>query len=214
MAADEADSLQNVLAVVSAARSKHGSVKLELGCGDAKHTASSIGIDMRRLPGVDIVGEVVSVLKKIPDGTIDAIDSYHFVEHVGDLGALMREAARVLVPGGVFECTVPHFSNPFYYSDPTHRQPFGLYTFAYLVRDSFTSRHVPQYEQPLPFSCVNAEYAFKSYRPHYLRHGLKQVGRVFNATTWTKEWYEERWCWALPAHEVHYALVRLSDENH
>src|SRR6185312_2948084 len=38
----------------------------------------------------------------------------------------------VLEPGGEFRAVVPHFSNLHFYSDPTHRTFFGLYTFSYL----------------------------------------------------------------------------------
>lgn len=184
-------------------------VTLELGCGSDKKNPEAIGIDLRALPGVDLVGDAISILQAIPPGSIDAIDSYHFVEHVPDVRQLLVECARVLRPGGVFECTIPHFSNPFYYSDPTHKQPFGLYTFAYLVRDSFTSRKVPMYQDALPFRYSGAIYQFKSSRPHYIRHASKQIGRIFNVSMWMKEWYEERWVWLLPAHEVRFTLIRL-----
>lgn len=196
-------------AIVEERRRRLGRVVVELGCGETKSDPDSIGIDLRDLPGVDIVDDAYAALAAIPEGSVDLIDSSHFCEHVPDLRALLAASARVLVRGGTFRCTVPHFSNPFYYSDPTHRQPFGLYTFNYLVESSFTRRDVPHYDNPLPFRLVDARYGFKSYRPHYVRHGLKQIGRAFNASRWTKEWFEERWVWTMPAYEVTFTLVRL-----
>jgi len=188
-------------------------VRLELGCGDHKMIRGSIGIDIRSLPSVDLVGDAVSILSKFPDASVDEIHSSHFLEHLDDVRGLLSASARVLKPRGYFFATVPHFSNPFYYSDPTHRTPFGLYTPAYFTVRSFTKRQVPIYETPIPLAYANADYGFKSHRPHYLRHALKQVGRIFNLTDWTKEWYEERWVWLVPAHEIHYTLVKEPNEQ-
>lgn len=37
-----------------------------------------------------------------PDASFDAVTAYSFVDHVADQGALLREVARVLKPGGIF----------------------------------------------------------------------------------------------------------------
>ena len=40
---------------------------------------------------------------------------------------------------------MPHFSNPYFYSDPTHRDAFGWYTFSHLANDEILRRQVPNY---------------------------------------------------------------------
>lgn len=40
-------------------------VVLNIGCGANKKTSTCIGIDMLNLPGVDIVGNVLDVTKKL-----------------------------------------------------------------------------------------------------------------------------------------------------
>ena len=184
-------------------------VKLEMGCGEHKTSPDSIGIDRRDLPTVDIVGDILEVLTAINPGTVDLIDSSHFLEHVTDLREVLAESCRVLKPGGDFLATVPHFSNSHYYSDPTHYQPFGLYTFDYFVQQSFTKRRVPQYDTPLPLSLIEVNFVFKSQRPFYLRHALKKLGNIFNLNDWTKELYEENWTWRIPAYEMRFKLKRL-----
>jgi SAM-dependent methyltransferase len=42
------------------------------------------------------------------DGTIDAITSFHLVEHLKDLALMFSEAARVLKPGGRIYLETPH----------------------------------------------------------------------------------------------------------
>lgn len=182
---------------------------LELGCGGTKRRVDAVGVDLLDLPGVDVVGDALEVLRSLADGSVQAIHSEHFLEHVPDAEAVVREAARVLEPGGTFHAVVPHFSNPHFYSDPTHRTFFGLYTFSYWVRSVPWRRLTPQYDDSAPFTLIEAHYAFKSSRPFYVRHALKKVlGSWVNTSRWTKEFYEEHLTWLMPAYEIVYVLRR------
>jgi hypothetical protein len=42
---------------------------------------------------VDVVGDIFEVLATVPDGTVDAVHSYHFLEHVAPLDGIVRELA-------------------------------------------------------------------------------------------------------------------------
>jgi ubiquinone/menaquinone biosynthesis C-methylase UbiE len=182
---------------------------LELGCGTSKRTPTAVGIDVLPLQGVDVVGEVLDVMRQLADASVSAIYSEHFLEHVPDAEAVVREAARVLEPGGEFRAVVPHFSNPAFYSDPTHQNYFGLYTFGYWVQSTPFSRKTPQYIEPLPFSLVAATHRFKSSRPFYVRHAIKKVlASWVNLSGWTQEFYEEHLCWLMPCYELDYVLRR------
>lgn len=182
---------------------------LELGSGTRKRDLSAVGVDILDLPGVDVVGDVHDVLASLPDGSVDRITSEHFLEHIPDLERLLRDSARVLRSGGRFLAQTPHFSSPYYYSDPTHRVHFGLYTFGYYVADIPMRRKVPQYIEPLPFVHCRPRYVFKSPRPFYARYAVKRaLGSVFNASGWLQEFYEENLCWIFPCYEIHYELVR------
>ena len=136
--------------LLAAARPRGGAV-LELGCGPKKQVGGAIGIDMLDTDAVDIVGEAVAVLRRFPAASVARIHSFHFFEHVPDLDALLVETARVLEDGGTMEVVVPHFSNPYFYSDPTHRAFFGLYTFSYLAEERLFARKVPNYGKGFGF---------------------------------------------------------------
>jgi SAM-dependent methyltransferase len=182
-------------------------LRLELGCGTTKRDPAAVGVDLVAGAGVDLVADAYSVLEQLPNESVDAIHSEHFLEHIPDLERLVREAARVLVPGGTFTAHVPHFSSPYFYSDPTHRTFFGLYTFGYFTSGSPLRRSVPNYSEPLPFTQLRPILVFKSPRPFYARYAFKRlVGLLVNASRWSSEFWEENLCWAMPCYEIVYEL--------
>jgi hypothetical protein len=184
------------------------SVELELGCGTRKRLSTSIGVDLRDHECVDVVGDALEVLVALGGGTVDAIRSFHFMEHVPDVGAMMTESARVLKPGGILEIVVPHFSNPYFYSDYTHRAPFGLYSMCYFADSSLFRRRVPQYST-LPLELVDVALVFKSSPPFYCRHAIKRLfGIAVNIGRYSQEIYEEGVCWLIPCYEIKYSLRR------
>ena len=184
-------------------------VELELGCGRRKRNSESIGVDILDYPDVDIVGDVYETLKSFPAGSVDAIYSYHFVEHLPEISKLLSELARIVRPNGDVEIVAPHFSNPYFYSDPTHRSFFGLYTLCYFASDSPFSRHVPTYDAKLEFSIVEVDLIFKSPHPFVIRYGIKRiVGSIINSCNYLKELYEENFCYLFPCYEVRYILRR------
>ena len=182
---------------------------LEVGCGDLKRLAGSIGIDIADYPAVDIVGDAVEVMKLIPAVSVDLIQSSHFMEHIADVPAILNEFTRSLKIGGQIDITVPHFSNPFYYSDPTHKSFFGLYTFAYYAENKIFKRTVPSYSRIEGLELVSVHLGMKSYPPRYVRHGFKKLlEMLFNSSTFMRELYEENLCYLFPCYEIRYVLRR------
>jgi ubiquinone/menaquinone biosynthesis C-methylase UbiE len=185
-------------------------VVLELGCGNRKRLNNSIGVDLLDYDSVDIVGDVFAVLARIPDTVVDAVHSHHFFEHVSPLDTLMNELARVIKPGGRLEVVVPHFSNPYFYSDYTHKIFFGLYSFSYFTQDNFLKRKTPHYNRTLAFELQEVHLRFRSARPFYIRYGIKVVlEKIFNYNTFMKEFYEENLCWIFPCYEIKFTIIKI-----
>lgn len=185
------------------------SIKIELGCGARKRDAEAIGIDILDYPEVDLVGDVIDVLKKLPTSCVLHVSAHHFIEHVSDLELLMSELARVVKPDGIVDFVVPHFSNPYFYSDPTHQKFFGLYTFCYMSYSTLFSRQVPTYQNELIFNLECVDLKFKSAKPFYGRYIIKSaIGKVFNSCNYMKELYEENFCYLFPCYEIRYLLRR------
>ena len=181
---------------------------LELGCGASKIDPAAVGIDLLDHPGVDVVGEVVTVLRSLPDASVSKVYTAHFLEHVVDLDGLMRELSRVLVEKGVVTVVVPHFSNPYYYSDPTHVRPFGLYSFSYLADAPQLHRQVPRYGLDYRLEVTSLHLGFTS--PWFFRRMIRKwVQALANISDATREYYEENLVYWVPVYELTATLRRL-----
>lgn len=180
---------------------------LELGCGSSKRIPEAIGVDILDFPCVDLVGEIMEVLGSIETSSVDEVYSWHFIEHISDVPALLNELVRITKNGGKIHFTAPHFSNPYFYSDPTHTNYYGLYTFCFYANSKLFSREVPKYSliNGLNLDAVNL--IFKSPRPFYIRYLIKKAAQlIFNNSIYMREIYEEFFCWTLPCYEISYSL--------
>jgi SAM-dependent methyltransferase len=186
-------------------------LKLDLGCGPTKRGPEWIGVDVIDGPAVDVLGDVVDVLSALRTESVAEVYSSHLFEHVEDLEALVTELERVLAIGGRLHVIVPHFSNPYYYSDPTHRHPFGLYTFSYFAEDPLLRRRVPTYEHAPRLRLERVRLNFRSSIEFRKRWRVKAVaGRLVNATPWLQELYEENLAWLFPCYELEFSLVKVA----
>lgn len=184
-------------------------VIVELGSGPAKKAPGSIGVDLLPLAGVDIVHNLEEGLGFIPDNSVDEIASWHVLEHITNFEQLMREVHRVLKPTGVHRVTVPHFTNPHYYSDWTHKRFFGLYTFDYFAKkqDQSLSRTVPDFYVDFHFKVTHRQFNFKrNLAPRNLINRYI-ASPVFNSSNWWKEMYEDKFCFLFPTQEMYYEMM-------
>ncbi|MHC4641849.1 MAG: class I SAM-dependent methyltransferase [Planctomycetota bacterium] len=184
-------------------------VLLELGCGRKKRPGA-IGVDRIDLPEVDIVADVEEGLGFLPDGCVDEIHARSFFEHVQNFEKLMSEIVRVLRKGGKVFVFVPHFSNPYYYSDPTHKRFFGLYSFYYFVDSRYQlKRKVPTFYFDTKIRILSLKLIFNS--PFFFGRIIKKIaGVVFNLSRFFQEWYEEDFCYIFPCYGIE--IVFTKDE--
>ena len=190
---------------------KNEQLIIELGCGPNKKQEDSIGIDCLDMKGVDIVHNLEAPLSFIPDNSIDKVSSSHLLEHINNLEMILSEIHRILKPEGTHEAIVPHFSNPYYYSDYTHQRFFGLYTFDYMATEATClKRGVPQFYNNIKFDILERNMNFKS--PFYIRNLIKQViKRLVNINNYTKEFYEEILPYTFPCSEVQFIMKPMKN---
>jgi SAM-dependent methyltransferase len=107
---------------------------LDVGCGWNK-TPGAIGIDSNPKTHADVIHDLGSIPYPFPDSEFDEIICRHVAEHVPDVMSFIAELHRVTKPGGRITITTPHYSNPDWATDPTHRNHFNSYSFNCFIED-------------------------------------------------------------------------------
>lgn len=127
------------------------SVHVDMGCG--YHPRNPFGAE--RLVGVDIIPvssmpnrpsfEYVQIDSSreipLPDGSVDSISGFDFLEHLNrgngssqnEFIGFMSEAFRLLRPGGVLFLVTPAFPSPAAFQDPTHVNFITVETVKYFL---------------------------------------------------------------------------------
>lgn len=118
---------------------KRKTLRLDIGCGANKQGPDCFGIDLRKLPGVDLVHDVVGQIPwPLPDNCARVAFMSHFWEHIipwrtlpfmAELHRVLQHDAQVLVAG-------PYGVEFRFVQDPTHCNPTNEATFHY-----FDNRH-------------------------------------------------------------------------
>jgi O-antigen chain-terminating methyltransferase len=137
---------------------------LDLGCGrgewlevlrEAGYAASGVDLDDGMLAGLRRRGfdvrrmDALQALRDTPDGSVALVSAFHLVEHIpfDDVRALIREALRVLKPGGLLILETPNPENivvgaNLFYQDPTHLRPLPTELLRFAVEFEGFERHV------------------------------------------------------------------------
>lgn len=182
---------------------------LDLASGSRAHRKKAQGritLDMLDLPDIDVVCNLNEGFPFLPDNSVDEIYSHNTLEHIDNLLFLMNEIHRVLKPGGKKVLFVPHFSNPYYYSDPTHHHYFGLYTFYYFSdNQSGLHRQVPSFYFTRKFRVERLRLRFISpFRPIHLLY--RPVEWMVNCHQLAQELYEHSFCYLVPCYGIEATL--------
>ena len=107
---------------------------LDVGCGVNKYEGA-IGLDNNPHTSADVIHDLGSVPYPFPDNEFDLIVSRHVIEHVPDVMAFVGELHRITKPGGTIRLVTPHYTNPDWATDPTHRNHFNSYSFNTFMPD-------------------------------------------------------------------------------
>jgi SAM-dependent methyltransferase len=75
-----------------------------------------------------------------PDNSIACIHAYHFLEHLHNPLRMLMEINRVLIPGGLVNICVPHYSGSMAHQDLDHKHTFALETWGNALRCKYYTK--------------------------------------------------------------------------
>jgi SAM-dependent methyltransferase len=107
---------------------------LDVGCGQNKYPGA-VGIDSNPRADADVIHDLGVLPYPFPDNEFDKIICRHVIEHVPDVMLFVSELHRITKPGGLISIVTPHYSNPDWPTDPTHRNHFNSYSFTCFMPD-------------------------------------------------------------------------------
>ena len=125
-----------------------GGIQLDIGCGENKQKGF-VGLDRRKLKGVDIVHDLEVFPYPLPDESCLCVIGSHIIEHIKPWLTIdfWNELWRIMKPGGQLALATPYGKSEGFVQDPTHCNPYNVASFQY-----FDPRY-PLYEiyQPSPW---------------------------------------------------------------
>jgi len=131
-------------------------IRLDIGCGGNKQPGF-VGIDYRKLDGVDIVQDLETFpWKALKDESVLVAVASHVVEHINPAKGIfidfMNEVWRILKPDGEFAIVTPYAGSHGYFQDPSHVNPCNETTFSYFdPLDTRTNGQLYKIYKPKPW---------------------------------------------------------------
>ncbi|MEX3010166.1 methyltransferase domain-containing protein [Hoeflea sp. TYP-13] len=112
---------------------------LDLGCGQKK-IEGAVGIDFSSMSDADLILNLNEEYLPYEDSSVDLIYSSHTLEHLSIDGFfhVMKEAYRVLKPGGQSNIVVPYFMTTANFANPFHNNNicFNEHTFRFFSSET------------------------------------------------------------------------------
>jgi SAM-dependent methyltransferase len=107
---------------------------LDIGCG-ANKVPGAIGMDVNPKTAADVIHDLDDLPYPFSDDEFDEVIGRHVIEHVRDPMAVMSELHRITRNGGLVKLVAPHWTNPDFATDLTHRNHLNSYSFRNLTDD-------------------------------------------------------------------------------
>ena len=158
---------------------------LNLGCGLDATVPSTVSMDVSPATKPDIVHDLNQMPWPVSSNTFDAVYCQDVIEHLNDVVKVMEEIHRVLKSGGKVFITTPHYSCSNSFTDPTHKQHLGFFSFDYFIKG-----------HPLSYYS-DAIFRKNKARLEFLPRFKNRVIR-YCANRWPA-FYEEHLAWIFPA---------------
>ena len=190
---------------VTASLRRGTALRLNLGSGQ-RRLEGYFNVDCTTVTQPDLLADLNEPLDCLPDNCVEAVYARHTLEHIENFIGLLGELHRVCRADATLDIIVPHFSNPYGFSDPTHVRFFGLYSFFYFAdAQDQPRRKVPSFYTPMRFRVEKVEFRLlkESLLEKCARSALEPL---INRSVRGLDWYERRMCRLFPVGDVRYLL--------
>jgi SAM-dependent methyltransferase len=107
---------------------------LDIGCG-ANKAPGAVGMDINPRTAADVIHDLDVLPYPFENDEFDEVIGRHVIEHVRDPMAVMQELHRITRAGGLVRLVAPHWTNPDFATDLTHRNHLNSYSFRTLTED-------------------------------------------------------------------------------
>lgn len=109
---------------------------LDVGCGENKQD-KCIGMDVRDIPGVDVVHDIEVVPWPFEKDTFTHVVMSHIVEHLKPwlIMGIIDEVWRITKVNGILLMAMPYPNSIGHWQDPTHIRPWNEHTPKYFDPD-------------------------------------------------------------------------------
>lgn len=109
-----------------------GKKVLHLGCGNSKLNGA-VGVDVLKMPAVDVVYDLDSRPWPFENDTVDLIFAHNVLEHVGNVVEFLNEVWRIGKNNSRIVIAVPYFRSVDAFTDPTHKHFFTANSLDYFT---------------------------------------------------------------------------------
>jgi SAM-dependent methyltransferase len=175
--------------------------KLHLGCGKIIKKGY-INLDVKKLPGVDIVHDLTKFPYPFEDNSLDLIEMHHVLEHLEKPLRVIEEIWRISKPGAKAIISVPHWSHFTAYGDFTHVNYFSSALFIY-----FEDKNSEYYSNKVNFKVLDKK--FTATRINHL-----WANKIFNPLINLSPLFTELFlCKLFPVSQIIFKLKVIKNEK-
>jgi hypothetical protein len=131
--------------VIEQYKEKYGVVKVDLACGNRKHSEDCIGLDCSAETDANIVWDLNQYPWPLEDNSVDEVFCNHYIEHIphdaqngnktDGFIQFMNEVYRILKPTCKANFVAPYYTSVRAYGDPTHCRQICDWTFLYYNKE-------------------------------------------------------------------------------